>query len=476
MFIYISRTILRSYVMTSWRRLLLFVGSLAVKIGSAHAMLPCPITRSLACSGTCACTPHTATHDRTIHLWDGPGMYQNNMNCQYLVTSNYIVTLRFIRFIVERDRDFVTINRCTTASCAEKVQLVRATGSAEWEPVYASTATHPFLQLVFTSDGDKVTHGWEVNWNLGLPAPMCAVVTPVCISGQYEQAYTCSDCAANSNSPAGSTGITACVCNAGYTGPNGGPCYNPDEMPCPVTRSLACSGACTCTPHTSTHDGVIVLQDGPGLYGNKMICQYLVTSNYTVTLQFVSFLTEQNMDFVTINRCTTATCAQKIQLLYESGITSLSTVYASDATHPFLQLVFTTDSSVTLDGWVVNWNLGLPAPVCVRPTPVCISGEYERVNSCWNCTANSTSPAGSTGIASCVCNAGYTGPNAGTCSPCPVDTYKEGLGPANCTTCPENSVSAAASIINTACLCKPGHAGENGGTCSPCPLGKYRGN
>ena len=35
---------------------------------------------------------------------------------------------------------------------------------------------------------------------------------------------TCSTCPPNSNSPAGSAALTNCTCNAGSTGPNGGPC------------------------------------------------------------------------------------------------------------------------------------------------------------------------------------------------------------------------------------------------------------
>ena len=35
---------------------------------------------------------------------------------------------------------------------------------------------------------------------------------------------TCSTCPPNSNSPAGSAASTNCTCNAGSTGPNGGPC------------------------------------------------------------------------------------------------------------------------------------------------------------------------------------------------------------------------------------------------------------
>ena len=41
-----------------------------------------------------------------------------------------------------------------------------------------------------------------------------------------------------------------------------------------------------------------------------------------------------------------------------------------------------------------------------------------------SCPAHSSSPAGSDSIAACVCDAGHSGPDGGTCSACPVNTYK----------------------------------------------------
>ena len=38
------------------------------------------------------------------------------------------------------------------------------------------------------------------------------------------EAYVCVDCPANSQSPSGSFLASACTCNAGYSGPAGGPC------------------------------------------------------------------------------------------------------------------------------------------------------------------------------------------------------------------------------------------------------------
>ena len=48
-----------------------------------------------------------------------------------------------------------------------------------------------------------------------------------CAAGKFKAESgdaECTACAANSNSLAGSTAATACTCNAGFLGPDGGPC------------------------------------------------------------------------------------------------------------------------------------------------------------------------------------------------------------------------------------------------------------
>ena len=51
--------------------------------------------------------------------------------------------------------------------------------------------------------------------------------------------------------------------------------------------------------------------------------------------------------------------------------------------------------------------------------------------------------AGSDASGDCACNAGYTGPNGGTCTACETGKYKDSPGAGACTACPDNSVSPA---------------------------------
>ena len=86
------------------------------------------------------------------------------------------------------------------------------------------------------------------------------------------------------------------------------------------------------------------------------------------------------------------------------------------------------------------------------------------------CTHYSTSPAGSTAAAACVCNAGYAA-SASTCQACAAGQY-ESTG--SCEPCPASSSSAAASDAATDCLCIAGYSGPDGGPCVECEVGKYK--
>jgi hypothetical protein len=95
------------------------------------------------------------------------------------------------------------------------------------------------------------------------------------------------------------------------------------------------------------------------------------------------------------------------------------------------------------------------------------------------CPALSTSAAGSTLLANCLCNTGVTGPNGGTCSACVAGKYKNFAGSGTCTDCEAGKYSVT--VGATECLPCPGvstsaadrtscqcNAGYTGTTCSAC--------
>ena len=116
----------------------------------------------------------------------------------------------------------------------------------------------------------------------------------------------------------------------------------------------------------------------------------------------------------------------------------------------------------------------------VGPSPCqpCASGTYSSNLSAWACTAcpsNSTSPAGSPARDSCVCTAGYQGDNATVCRACPTAKYKDSIANAACLPCPPNTFAQQGKASITDCRCDPGYSGPDGGLCTACVAGKYKG-
>jgi hypothetical protein len=254
-----------------------------------------------------------------------------------------------------------------------------------------------------------------------------------CGSGKYlyqsvaASTWTCTDCPTNSNSPAGSAGLTSCNCIAGFPGPNGGPCTAcvAGKYQSVTTATVTCSGGCLCQPSTGTSSGTI--SDGPGDYANNANCVWLIASSDSISLSFSSFNTESDYDYVTINRCTSSSsCVERVARLSSSSV-SQSAIYTSST--GYMQVVFTSDNSVVRSGFVASWFVP-----------------------CTNCPTNSNSPAGSASLTSCTCNAGFPGPNGGPCRGCVAGKY----------------LSAATVTCSGGCLCQPS-TGTSSGTISDGP-------
>jgi hypothetical protein len=73
----------------------------------------------------------------------------------------------------------------------------------------------------------------------------------------------------------------------------------------------------------------------------------------SVTVQFMSFETEEECDFVTISSCTAADCLQRSQLGKYSGST-IPDPLTSDTGIMLIQ--WETDGSVVYSGWSAHWS------------------------------------------------------------------------------------------------------------------------
>jgi hypothetical protein len=413
---------------------------------------------SVKCSGTCPCGSHGPYSGS---FSDGPGNYgslSRSQTCSWLVDSCYPtnITVSFASFDTERDRDFVTINECSSASCATRRQLARLSGNV----VSASTnytASTGFLEVVFTSDSyNSYAAGFEAAWRMETIMMTECLECPVGTYADVSGSSSCTECPAGSfqkgtgatgciacpilaTSPAGSTNQGACFCKEGFSGDGTSSCKACTPGNYRGKPSVTCSGTCPCGLH-GPYSGSI--SDGPGSYGNSQTCSWLVASSVltSIMIAFSSFDTERYSDFVTINECSSASCATRRQLARLSGnVVSASTNYT--ASTGFLEVVFTSDSyNSYAAGFEAAWRM---ETIMMTECLECPVGTYADVS------------------------------GSSSCTECPAGSFQKGTGATGCVACPANTSSTVGSVV---CLCDSGYSGDGTSSCKACTPGKYRGS
>jgi hypothetical protein len=260
----------------------------------------------------------------------------------------------------------------------------------------------------------------------------CAAGTYSTIPGGKVQA-TCLACPTGSISPEASTSSAACIgapCNAGYTGPSGGPCTE-----CFYGTYKTTTGSAT--------------------------CQNCPVNSYTTT---------------TGNSALTACLCDEGYTGPDGGICSACNANWYKPTRGSAQCtqcpVYTTSPIGSAWNTRCNCIVGYTGPNG-GPCTACAAGTYKNIvgiSTCLICPDGTTSPAGSTSSAACEfsgfldCDPGYTGPTNGTCTPCAPGTFKNTQGSTACTAC------AAATFSNTsaatACTACPVYASSPPGSSS----------
>jgi len=292
-----------------------------------------------------------------------------------------------------------------------------------------------------------------------------ALLWSPCPANRYRREDMCVECPVNSHTPPSNT-ATTCVCNAGFSSTGSGDCTGcapgtyrnaPDWRhacrPCPhgstssaaavgisqclcasgvdiaeyVPTSVVCSSSCGCSPSTLDENGVVTF--GPAAYTDNAHCVWVIASSAKISLQFSSFDTQKNSDYVVVTRCATAACDSRVeQLRNTSGggaDVDLNTTSETTAEHPYLQISFKSDASKTFNGFIANWWTSGPMYTCHR----CAPGLYRvrsattGLDSCALCPAHSYSPQGSNSVVECKCNAGYSALPGPDCTACRVGKY-----------------------------------------------------
>jgi hypothetical protein len=251
----------------------------------------------------------------------------------------------------------------------------------------------------------------------------------------------CIKCANNSMSVKGSTSVKACLCKPGYTGEDGGPC-----TACELGRYKEESGAFACrncTANTTT------LERGSSKYLN---C--LCNSGF----ELVGMSSSSDKQNITI-------CAACAVGKYKQA-PGLPQVCLSCPDYKTTLRVgsMVQNECVCVPGWYSAFNSS-SCQMCAENSFKASAGN----EACTLCFPHAISPAGSNTSSACQCVRGFTGPNGRACAQCMPGQYKTVIRSSQCLQCVANSISPAGSTNATECVCNAGFVGQLGGPCSACP-------
>ena len=304
-----------------------------------------------------------------------------------------------------------------------------------------------------------------------------------CPAGTYCMDSVVNNCPAGSWTQAGSTVASQCRCNAGFSGPDGGPCsacgsgtYKPTEgsadcQNCPQ-NSQSSPGSndltdCMCNAGHTGPNGESCLQCVPGKYkegsGNALCLDCPANSvSPPATNSISECLCNYGYSGPNGGTCTACEPDTFKKVLGDSSCSDCPDFSSSPPASPVDTFCFCNAGYTGPDG---------------GDCTACVGGKYkDTVGSaeCSNCPSNTISPQFATNINMCICIAGYTGPNGGTCEQCEMGKYKGNFGSAPCSDCPSDSISPLMATNINMCLCNSGHTGPHGGTCEQCQQGTYK--
>lgn len=322
-----------------------------------------------------------------------------------------------------------------------------------------------------------------------------------CWSGSYSGTLgantsdVCLSCPDNSSSVAGSSVVTSCICNAGASGPNGGPCslcvsgkYKP------VTGTAVCTNCSantfstvigatsifTCTncganSQSGVSSEVCVCNQGyTGPDGG--VCLACVAGTFKTVIGSAECVLCANNTFSGVVGSTNASLCQSCQANSISAAGSVDQEYCY--CKPGYAHLEGRHSCRECTPGTYNSQLGQRA--CSNCTIGMYSMNYSAISpeTCKFCPAGQWSPEGSANcnlcppfsrtlgisgrVTDCVCDPGYIGPGGSTCVACAAGLYKNMTGPDGCVTCPALTSSFPGTVLATDCWCVSGYIKVSG--------------
>jgi len=278
-----------------------------------------------------------------------------------------------------------------------------------------------------------------------------------CPSGTYCSGANISNCPPNTQSEARSGSLADCICNAGTSGPDGGPCLacandtyksDPGDSPCTPCPQNSTSPqqtvlvtSCSCLPGHTGPDGGPCAPCAAGLFkpeegsNNCRVCgEGHFSATGSISCKQCPKGTYSNVT-ATPNQCTECVPGKFVD--YKGA------QYCLDCPNTTFSTTTAASSSST----------------------------------CQPCPTNHFSPPASAEPAACVCTTGYTG-TTGHCQACLPGTYKSSVGEDQCTNCaPGKFNDKIASVDKSACsVCpldtfNPFSGSTSASACEPCTVG-----
>ena len=322
-----------------------------------------------------------------------------------------------------------------------------------------------------------------------------------CWAGSYSGALganrseTCLSCADNSSSVAGSSVVTACVCNAGASGPNGGPCAlcvagkyktvsgtsvclncsaNTFSTVTGATSISACSNcgansqsggssaACVCNKGYTGPDGGTCLGCVPGTFktgSGSAECTLCVNNTFSGVVGSTNASVCQACQ---TNAISAAGSVGQEYCYCKPGYAHLEGRFSCRECTPGTynsQLAQRACSNCTIGMYSLNYSAISP-----ETCKFCPAGQWSPEGSanCNLCPVHSHTLNVSGLITDCVCDPGYIGPGGSTCVACAAGLYKDITGPEGCVACPALTSSFPGTERATDCWCVSGYIKVSG--------------
>jgi hypothetical protein len=274
-----------------------------------------------------------------------------------------------------------------------------------------------------------------------------------CAAGKYSAVQTdgiCFNCPVYSTSPEGSSAVTQCTCNSGYSTDTSTTPFTCKPPPC-AAGSTGPADSCT----------LCIAGKYKAVTGSAP-CDNCAAGKFSTAT----------------GQSSSGTCQNCLAGKYASLTGS------SVCANCFAGTYATLTGSTVCDNCAAGKFSAATGQSSSVTCQNCLSGKYSNTTgqssseTCQNCAAGKFSAlTGQSSSATCQnCDAGKfstaTGQSSSaTCQNCQAGTYGNLTGSTACTLCPVLTTSAAGSSIVTQCTCDSGYVGPNGGPCIACVLG-----